>query len=139
MKLNTTDLRTNSDAYIGQSVWACHYNQPDLDKKPLRNLPPTKCIVVASDAASKTVYYSNCYLAPLNKSNAPLKKEIMLVDNTGYRSLCGNEIHVFDNEQECIQQWNADVQHVIDIVDKRAAVVEQLWRDKSAALTSILL
>lgn len=96
---------------VGKTVWICHYNRPDLDKKPLRNIPPTKCIVYSNDdlPKNKNVYYSLCHFRPLNSAGNPLSRVISPVDNTGYRTHAGNMLYTFLDEKGCIDEWNSQV------------------------------
>ena len=126
MRIDTSDIRDGK--HIGEIVWICHYNRPDLNKKALRNVPPTKVIVVDNDVLpnNKRVYYSLTHFIPLNKDDKPLKKVISPVDNTGFRTRSGNELYVFTDEEECIQEWNNQlVEHCvrIDVVINSAAAI----------------
>ena len=105
MQISTTEVRDGK--HNDRTVWICHYNQPDLSKKPLRNISPTKCLIVSNDELpkNKTVYYSHSHFRPLNAKGKPLSRIISPVDNTGFRTRCGNELFVFDNEHECIEEW----------------------------------
>ena len=98
MKILTSDVRDGK--HDGDIVWICHYNQPDLNKKPLRNVKPTRCIVCSNDEPpkNKTVYYSNSHFKTLSKHGAKLSQVISPVDNTGYRCHIGNELFVFDSK-----------------------------------------
>ena len=98
----------------GKEVWICHYNQPDLNKKPLRNIPPTKCLVVCNDELpkNKTVYYSKSHYRPIGKNGKPTSRIISPVDNTGYRSHQGNPLNTFESESECINKWNEELKVV---------------------------
>lgn len=95
----------------GKTVWICHYNQPDLNKKPLRNIPPTKCLVVCNDELpkNKTVYYSKSHFRPIGKSGNATSKVISPVDNTGYRMSEGNPLNTFERERDCIKKWNEEL------------------------------
>jgi hypothetical protein len=54
----------------GKIVWICHYNRPDMNKKPLRNIPPTQVIIRSNDELpkGKKIYYSQSHFSVLNKS-----------------------------------------------------------------------
>jgi hypothetical protein len=82
--------------------------RPDLNKKPLRNISPTYVIVrpVSELPKGKRIYYSETFFSPINKNGTISTQIISAVDNTGFRSYCGNELFIFDNEQECIEEWN---------------------------------
>ena len=120
----------------GEIVWICHYNRPDMQKKALRNVPPTKVIVRSNDELppNKRVYYSASHFSPLNKKGGPLAKVISPVDNTGYRSRCCNKLYVFDNEEECIGMWNTQLNHYcleLDLLIRNAA---EHWETEKAIL-----
>ena len=100
MKIDTREVMNGY--HNGKVVWITHYNKPDSNKKPLRNIKPTKCLIRCNEEfpPDKVVYYSRSYFAPLNKKDLPLKKVISPVDNTGYRSRSGNPLNVFTDEEE---------------------------------------
>lgn len=137
MKYKTSEIRDGK--YIGDIVWVCSYNQPDINKKPLRNVPPTKCIIEPIEKTNKRVYYSETYFCPLNKNDEPTKKVISPVDNTGYRSYCGNEIDVFSSEKECVSSWNEQLKVVSDIMEKYAEDAYNIWTDKSNELKNKII
>jgi len=137
MQIPTKEIRDGNR--IGELVWICHYNRPDMHKKALRNVAPIQCLVKSIEdlPKHKTVYYSSTYFAPLNKKGGPSAKIISPVDNTGYRSLCGNELFVFDNEAECVAEWNkqlADHQAVLDTLIENAA---QHWINERQKLVDM--
>ena len=100
----------------GDTVWVCHYNQPNLDKKPLRNIPPTKCMVVCNSELrkNKRVYYSESHFRPIGKNGKVTAKVISPVDNTGYRSLQGNPLSTFSNREDCECEWN-DMLSIVEV------------------------
>ena len=92
----------------GRIVWICDYSRPDLNKKALRNVKPTECIVVCNEALheNKRIYYSKSHYRVLNKKGEPAGRPISPVDNTGFRSHQGNPLETFENREECISSWN---------------------------------
>lgn len=121
---------------VGNTVWICHYLRPDLGKKPLRNLPPTKVIVCSNDElpSNKTIYYSKNHFRPFLKSGEPSSsKFISPVDNTGFRQRSGNTLFVFNNENECDVEWNKQIDEVCDrltvLIDNQTGVL-LLERDR---------
>lgn len=100
----------------GKTVWICHYNKPDLNKKPLRNVPPTKCLVVSNDKLpkNKTVYYSKSHYLAIGKNGKTTARVISPVDNTGYRGYCGNMLFTFECESDCVEEWNKQIKLVTD-------------------------
>ncbi len=130
MRIDAKDVRNGS--HLGLTVWVCHYLRPDLDKKPLRNIPPTKCVIVSNDELpkNKTVYYSKSHFVPIGKDGKRKSTVISPVDNTGYRMRPGNELNVFDNEQECIDQWHEELKIVIDSLDDKIANSQARWQEQ---------
>lgn len=136
------DIETSSirnGARIGEIVWICHYHRPDLDKKALRNVPPTKVMVMDNEILpkNKTVYYSKTHFAPLNKKGEPTKKVISPVDNTGYRSRAGTELFVFDCEIDCRVEWNNQLSEHCDRVDALIENAAKRWVDEKARLIEL--
>lgn len=125
----------------GKTVWICHYNRPDMDKKALRNLPPTKVLIRNNTELpeNKKVYYSLSHFSPLNKNGEPTSKVISPVDNTGYRSRSGNPLHVFDNEEECINSWNAQLNSHCGVLDDLIANSTKHWKNEKAELLKAVI
>jgi hypothetical protein len=98
----------------GKIVWICDYSQPDLNKKPLRNVKPTKCIVVCNGELpkNKTIYYSESHYRALNKKGEPVGRPISPVDNTGFRSHQGSPLNTFEKKDDCIRSWNGMLSEV---------------------------
>lgn len=134
MQIVTKEVREGM--HDDRVVWICHYNQPDLHKKALRNVPPTKAIILPNSKlpSNKRVYYSESHFAPLTKKEEITKKVISPVDNTGYRSLAGNDLFVFDNEDECISCWNEQIDDHLESVNKIILSVRKTWQDKKNTL-----
>ena len=113
----------------GSILWVSQYSQPDIDKKPLRSVPPTKCIVKSNDKLpkGKTVYYSKSHFVALGKNDCETKKIISPVDNTGFRLRQGNPINTFENESDCIKSWNEDLSMVIKkLNDKSKVIIDEI-------------
>lgn len=121
MKLETKKIREGH--HLGEVVWVTSYSRPDIDKRPLRSVSPTKCVICSINETNKKVYYSETYFAPLNKKDELTKKVISPVDNTGFRSYCGNEIDVFTTEDEAIAAWNSQVAAVVNRIREKAQVI----------------
>lgn len=134
MKIDTHEIMNGSRD--GQTVWICHYNRPDMRKKALRNLPPTMVLVRSNlDLPSnKKVYYSQSHFVPIGSSGKPLSRIISPVDNTGYRSRCGNEVHVFDNEEDCNEAWNSQLKDHCEVLDLFIENSSKHWEDEKAEL-----
>jgi len=120
----------------GIEVWVCHYNRPDLQKKALRNTPPTKCLVRPTSELpkNKTVYYSESFYSPLGKSGKPTAKIISPVDNTGYRSHCGNMLYTFKNEADCIAEWNSQIAGVLKRIQVKIDNAASAWKEEKEEL-----
>lgn len=138
MQIETKEVREG--LHDGKTVWICHYNQPSLDKKPLRHVKPTRCLVCPNEELpkNKRVYYSKSHFRPLNVIGNKLSNVLSPVDNTGYRSSIGNELFVFDNEQECVECYNSQVSAVIQMVVDRMKHVLSDLEDKRNYLTSLI-
>jgi hypothetical protein len=134
MKIETQEVRDGK--HNGKLVWVCHYNRPDMDKKPLRNLPPTKVLVRCNEKfkPKKTVYYSMSHFSPVNKDDKPLARLISPVDNTGFRGRTGAELSVFDTEAECIAQWNAELKDHEAVLDHLIANAAKHWQNQKELL-----
>ncbi len=132
MRIETKDIMNGLKD--DRTVWICSYNQPDLDKKPLRSTPPTRCLICPNSELpdNKRVYYSESHFRPVGKDGSPLKKYLSPVDNTGYRSACGNMINVFDNETECVKEWNNQLDEVNARVVKRIESSQAFWEKISS-------
>ena len=111
----------------GKIVWICHYNQPDLNKKPLRNVRPTKCLVVSNSElpVGKVIPYSRSHYLALNKKGLTIGKPISTVDNTGYRSHQGNPLETFSCQDDCIARWNCMLVDVNNRLRKKLEHAEE--------------
>jgi len=116
-------------AHIGEIVWICHYHRPDMNKKPLRNIPPTRVIVRSNDdlPKNKTIYYSYTHFCPINESGKRLSKFISPVDNTGFRSKSGTPLYIFDDEQECNDKWNSQIEDHAKILNNLVVSSADFW------------
>jgi hypothetical protein len=110
---------------VGDIVWICHYHRPDIDKKPLRCVPPTRVQIMSNESLpkNKKVYYSETHFAPLKSDGTPYKKVIAPFDNTGYRSYTGSPVYVFDSESECINVWNIQILECVDKFDHKISKI----------------
>ena len=138
MRIETKLVRDGK--HIGKKVWVCHYNRPDMQKKPLRNLPPTEVLIRSIDELpkNKKIYYSEVFFSPLNKKGEPLAKYISPVDNTGYRMCCGNEIYIFNNEAECKKHWNTQLNNYFVKLDELIFTAADSWRKQKEDLLDSL-
>lgn len=134
----TSEVRDGK--HNGKTVWICHYNRPDLEKKALRNIPPTKVLICSNDELpkNKTVYYSVSHFRPIGKTGKPGSKVISPVDNTGYRMRSGNELFVFESEEECKASWNYQLQTHIERLDDLIENAANRWRKEKATLVEAI-
>lgn len=124
MKIDINDVVDGSN-YRGKILFVCDYRKELINKKAIRHVKPTKIIVLTSEDfinAGKdypTVYYSNVAFVTLNKKDEPVySKVISPFDNTGYRSFSGIGLMIFDNLDECIEEYNNQVQTVLDMYER---------------------
>jgi len=136
MRISTEKVRNGS--HVGDILWVCHYHRPDLHKKPLRNLPPTQVQVISNEflPENKRVYYSESHLVPI-KSGKRLKRIIPLVDNTGFRTHCGEEVYLFTTEDECTQEWNKQVDAHCVSLDVKIKGATAFWEEEKSNLLSL--
>lgn len=121
MKIDIREIAEN-DNWIGKTVWICDFRRPDLDKKAIRHVRPTKVIVRSNkELPPKTnIYYSNNHFCKLNTKGAISASGIIPVfDNTGYRSRTGTPVSVFDNEKECNEEYCKMSNSIIEAIDVR--------------------
>ena len=92
-------------SHNGEYLWICDFRFNDYSKKAIRHVTPQKVLVRSnSEAPDKRIYYSESHFVGLNKAGEPLKSIIIpIVDNTGYRSLHGTSVQVFETCNECIE------------------------------------
>jgi len=133
------DIKKIKDGEMnGEIVWICHYNRPDMNKKPLRNIPPTKCIVMDNSETKKTIYYSASHFRPINEKGGMTSQAYSPVDNTGYRSLHGNPVHVFTNEKQCVESWREQISRHIIVLDSLIESAAKHWQlEKDTLLASL--
>lgn len=121
MQIDITNIKDGS--MNGKTVFICDYRRPDLSKKAARSIPPTEVVIRSNSETKKRIYYSDSHFCALKKDGTASSKVIPLYDNTGFRSYPGVPLKVFDNEAECVAQWNDDLK-----------VVEQKWAERKAVV-----
>lgn len=130
---------TNSKEFVGKKVWICDYRQPDLDKKPIRHVKPTEVMVFSNEdlPANKRVYYSENHFRKLSAKGVPSSTIIGVFDNTGYRSFTGVALKIFDNKEDCIEEYKkmADV-ILLDVDNRMATVLKSLQQYKDEVLNN---
>lgn len=124
----------------GKIVYICHYNRPDLNKKPLRSVPPTKVIIESNDELpkGKKIYYSKSHFVELNKKGSRTKKIHGVYDSTGFRSYQGNPLFIFDNERECKIEWNKQICECVDRIDVMINEASRMWMDERSIVANKL-
>ena len=135
MQIPTIDVREGK--HDDQIVWVCHYSRPDMNKKALRAVQPTRVMVVCNDSLpkGKTIYYSDSHFRALSAKNKIGSQIISPVDNTGYRSHIGNELFVFDDEKSCIAEWNKQLDKHCDMITVLIENSANRWRAERELLT----
>ena len=137
MQISTTEIRQGH--HNGKSVWICHYLQPDLNKKPLRNVKPIQVLIVSNEElpTNKRVYYSASHFRPITRKGTS-STIISPVDNTGYRSIAGNELYAFDNEDECLLCFEQQVKEVQSRISVEIETCVQKWTNMKSALETLI-
>lgn len=137
MRIPTSEVRNGK--HNGKTVWICHYLQPDLNKKPLRNLPPTKCVIADNGEISKQIYYSESHFKKVGKNGSVTKTVYSPVDNTGYRSRHGNELYVFEEEVECKEEFITQVRDAAVRVQDEINSSTHYWQSEKRKLVKMML
>ena len=138
MKNNEINAIDVSKGYLnGEVLWVCDYRQPDLNKKPIRVVKPTKVLVRPMSTTRENIYYSESYFSPLGKDNKPLKKVIKLYDNTGYMSYPGVPLRVFTDEYVCKVAFSDMCVDVIDRSDEWLKEQKSVHNDRCKKLREL--
>jgi hypothetical protein len=137
--MNIDISRIQDGSMNGMRLWICHYNRPDLNKKALRNVPPTFVEVVDNDShpTKGTVYYSHSHFRVI-KSNKISSTAIKPFDNTGFRARTGEPVHVFLDKDECEEAWNEMLRSAIKRIMHEANEAKAKWSSQAAELTEKL-
>lgn len=124
------DVKTiiNDKSKAGQIFWVCDYRRPDINKKPIRSVKPTRAMLVSSENAKKRIYYSLLYFSEIGKDGNYKKSSVISIfDNTGYRTYKGEPLAVFDNKTECINFYNKQCDDVISkLKEKRRTALSDI-------------
>lgn len=136
MKLDISEVTKNSDN-VGKTFWVCDYRKLDFNKKAIRNVKPTKIIVLDQKHFEEVgkkyprVYYSNFALIPVDsKGKLKYSSPVPPYDTTGYRSYAGVSINVFDNYKECVDFYNYQIDNVVNLYKNRiSTVVDNLTKE----------
>ena len=95
----------NLSNVIGKKVWICDFrnNEKNVFGKPTRAISPRQAVVFDANDAKKTIYYSPIFFRELKKDGSVKSAEINAVDNTGYRSVAGTSLQIFEDEESCVE------------------------------------
>jgi hypothetical protein len=104
MKLEPKEVAGGGN-FIGQEVYVCDFRWDDFDKRPARNIRPTKVLIRDISETTKRIYYSNVFLSEIKKENLLKSSMIKIYDNTGYRSFPGVPLNIFTTENEAIKYY----------------------------------
>lgn len=93
----------NLNNVVGKSVWICDFrnNEKNVFGKPIRAISPRLVVVFDAETAKKTIYYAPIYFREMKKGKL-LATEISPVDNTGFRSIAGTSVQIFESQEECV-------------------------------------
>lgn len=93
----------------GQHVWICDMRYNDPNNKPVRHVKPQRVLVRSNADTPKLVtYYSASHFVVLKADGTPSASQTLgLVDNTGYRTISGKPVRIFDNPGECTSAYHA--------------------------------
>ncbi len=138
MQIDIKEIVEANSKWIGKTVWICDFRRPDIDKKPIRHLKPTKVIVRSNKdmTKKKTIYYSENHFCKLNNKDEIVESGVIPVfDNTGYRAYTGVPVSVFDNEQECNQNYCKMANLIIEKIDEKMEnILDYLTKEKEEIL-----
>lgn len=135
MEIDLNEITESTSKWIGKEVWICDFRRPDLNKKPIRHVPPQKVMVRSNNElpSNKRIYYSSNHFIKLSKAGKPLSTVIPVYDNTGYRSYAGEPLRIFEDEKSCVETYNALADVIIDQLDTRIqSIVQELEKEREA-------
>lgn len=137
MKIDIKEI-TEGNKWSGKIVWICDFRRPDLNKKPIRHVKPTKVIVRNNNEMTKKqkIYYSENHFCKLNNKDEIINSGVIPVfDNTGYRAYTGVPVSVFDNEEECNKEYCNMANVILEALDnKMENILTQLTKEKEEIL-----
>lgn len=136
MQIDIVEI-TSGDKWVDKTVWICDYRRPDLNKKPIRHVPPTKVLVRSNSTlpANKKIYYSSNHFVKLTAKGTPSSTIFPVFDNTGFRSFTGVPVNVFDNQKECEDFYNNQADAIIAELDKKImTIVSTLTQERDEVL-----
>lgn len=107
----------------GEIVYVCDFRQPDLNKKPIRKVLPTRVLVVSNAEAKETIYYSESHFVELKADGTRKAKIIKPYDNTGFRGYTGEPVSVFTEEKECVDFFNNQCDKILEELNRKKDTV----------------
>lgn len=114
-------------------VFVCDYRRPDKNKKPIRNVPPTRVVIIPSDhpvLKDKPVYYSDSVFSVPKMDDTPTSKIIKVFDNTGYRSFTGVPLNVFETYSECAIHWQSMIkEEILYLEESKKTALSEIDKD----------
>lgn len=105
ISLGWWETTENLSNVIGKKVWICDFrnNEKNMFGRPNRAISPRQAVVFDANDAKKTIYYSPIFFRELKKDGSVKSAEINAVDNTGYRSVAGTSLQIFEDEESCVE------------------------------------
>lgn len=104
ISLGYWETAENLSNVIGKRVWICDFrnNEKNVFGKPIRAISPRQAVVFDANDAKKAIYYSPIFFRELKKDGSVKAAEINAVDNTGYRSVAGTSLQIFEDRESCV-------------------------------------
>lgn len=98
------DTTENLNNIVGKTVWICDFrnNKKNVFGKPIRAISPRQVKVCDAEDAKKPIYYSPIFFRELKKDGTMKSTEINAVDNTGFRSIAGESLQIFEDKGSCV-------------------------------------
>lgn len=115
------DYAENLVNVLGKHVWICDYR---IDRnaiwKPIREIKPTEVVVASTDTCKKPILHSPiCFETP-SSFIAPF-------DDTGFLSLTGVSVNIFETKEECVNCYREQVRQANEIYEKeKARIIKEI-------------
>ena len=125
------DIKNIVDGQMnGEVVYVCDFRQPDLNKKAIRKVLPTKVLIVSNAETKERINYSESHFVELKADGTRKAKIIKPFDNTGFRTYTGEPVAVFTEEQECIDYFNQQCDKVLKQLNiKKMSIINDIDRE----------
>lgn len=117
-------IAENLSNVIGKKVWICDFynNEENVFRKPIRAISPRQAAVFAANDAKKTAYYSPIFFRELKEDGSVKSTKINVIDNTGYRSIIGISLQIFEDEESCVECYKQLLEKAIQ--ERKTALVK---------------